>query len=101
MKTYSLRLRLGGLLLLLTLLTWGVASVFAWMQTTKSINELFDTQQMAFAKRLSVLPSGLEFPPSAIQKTKKMLSGNRGKQDDGTNDLTKGHGNGIDEIDLA
>ena len=82
MKTYSLRLRLGGLLLLLTLLTWGVASMFAWMQTTKSINELFDTQQMAFAKRLSVLPSGLEFPPSAIQKTKKMLSANRGKQDD-------------------
>ncbi|MGL4278402.1 MAG: two-component system sensor histidine kinase QseC, partial [Morganella morganii] len=77
MKTYSLRLRLGGLLLLLTLLTWGVASMFAWMQTTKSINELFDTQQMAFAKRLSVLPSGLEFPPSAIQKTKKMLSANR------------------------
>ena len=29
MKTYSLRLRLGGLLLLLTLLTWGVASMFA------------------------------------------------------------------------
>ncbi|MEM8058090.1 quorum sensing histidine kinase QseC [Morganella morganii] len=82
MKTYSLRLRLGGLLLLLTLLTWGIASVFAWMQTTKSINELFDTQQMAFAKRLSVLPSGLAFPSSAIQKTKKMLSGNRGKQDD-------------------
>lgn len=82
MKTYSLRLRLGGLLLLLTLLTWGIASLFAWMQTTKSINELFDTQQMAFAKRLSVLPSGLEFPSSAIKKTKKMLSGNRGKQDD-------------------
>ena len=41
MKTYSLRLRLGGLLLLLTLLTWGVASMFAWMQTTKSIRRTF------------------------------------------------------------
>ncbi|KJF75554.1 hypothetical protein UA45_22845 [Morganella morganii] len=73
MKTYSLRLRLGGLLLLLTLLTWGIASLFAWMQTTKSINELFDTQQMAFAKRLSVLPSGLNFRRPLLKKPKNAL----------------------------
>lgn len=82
MKTFSLRLRLGGLLLLLSLITWGTASVFAWIETTKSINELFDTQQMAFAKRLSVLPSDLDLPAPVIHKTKKILSGNRGKQDD-------------------
>ncbi len=82
MKIFSLRLRLGCLLLLLSLITWGTASVFAWFQTTKSLNELFDTQQMGFAKRLSVLPSNLDLPPSIIKKTKKILSGNRGKQDD-------------------
>ena len=81
MKTYSLRLRLGGLLLLLTLLTWGVASMFARMQTTKSINELFDTQQMAFAKRLSVLPSGSSSRRLPYRKPKNALR-QPGKQDD-------------------
>ncbi|KGI83304.1 sensor protein QseC, partial [Exiguobacterium mexicanum] len=42
----------------------------------------FDTQQMAFAKRLSVLPSDLELSKPSLKKTKKLLRKNRGDQDD-------------------
>ncbi|MEY1174961.1 two-component system sensor histidine kinase QseC, partial [Escherichia coli] len=82
MKTFSLRLKLTLMLLLLALMTWGVASLLAWHQTYKTINELFDTQQMVFAKRLSVLPSDLDFAGSSLAKTKKILRKNRGNQDD-------------------
>lgn len=51
----SLRLRLTLLFLLLTLLAWGCASFIAWQQTTHKLDKLFDTQQMLFAKRLSVM----------------------------------------------
>lgn len=70
------------MLLLLALMTWGVASLLAWHQTYKTINELFDTQQMVFAKRLSVLPSDLDFNDVSLAKTKKILRKNRGNQDD-------------------
>ncbi|EJD6080449.1 quorum sensing histidine kinase QseC [Providencia alcalifaciens] len=82
MKTFSLRLKLTLMLLLLALVTWGIASSLAWYQTYKTINELFDTQQMAFAKRLSVLPSDLELSKPSLKKTKKLLRKNRGDQDD-------------------
>ncbi|EDU58165.1 two-component system sensor histidine kinase QseC [Providencia stuartii] len=82
MKTFSLRLKLTLMLLLLALMTWGVASLLAWHQTYKTINELFDTQQMVFAKRLSVLPSDLDFNDVSLAKTKKILRKNRGNQDD-------------------
>ena len=51
----SLRLRLTLLFLLLALIAWSCASLVAWKQTTHKLNELFDTQQMLFAKRLSVM----------------------------------------------
>lgn len=51
----SLRLRLTLLFLLLALIAWICASLVAWQQTTHRLNELFDTQQMLFAKRLSVM----------------------------------------------
>jgi hypothetical protein len=51
----SLRLRLMLLFLLLALIAWSCASLVAWKQTTHKLNELFDTQQMLFAKRLSVM----------------------------------------------
>lgn len=51
----SLRVRLTLLFILLTLLAWGCASFFAWHHTTKQLNKLFDTQQILFAKRLSVM----------------------------------------------
>lgn len=82
MKTFSLRLKLTLMLLLLALLTWGIASSLAWYQSYKTINELFDTQQMAFAKRLSVLPSDFELSRPSLIKTKKLLRKNRGHQDD-------------------
>lgn len=82
MKTFSLRLKLVVMLLLLALITWGAASLLAWHQTYKTINELFDTQQMVFAKRLSVLPSDLDLNSSSLPKTKLMLRKNRGNQDD-------------------
>ncbi|MEK2483575.1 quorum sensing histidine kinase QseC [Providencia stuartii] len=82
MKTFSLRLKLTLMLLLLALMTWGVVSLLAWHQTYKTINELFDTQQMVFAKRLSVLPSDLDFNDVSLAKTKKILRKNRGNQDD-------------------
>ncbi|EKT61136.1 quorum sensing histidine kinase QseC [Providencia burhodogranariea] len=82
MKTFSLRLKLTLMLLLLALVTWGAASLLAWYQTYKTINELFDTQQMVFAKRLSVLPSDIDFNNSSLPKTKQMLRKNRGNQDD-------------------
>ncbi|SUC37099.1 Sensor protein qseC [Providencia rustigianii] len=82
MKTFSLRLKLTLMLLLLSLMTWGIASSLAWYQTYKTINELFDTQQMVFAKRLSVLHSDLDSPETSLSKTKKLLRKNRGSQDD-------------------
>lgn len=53
--TLSLRLRLIiGFILLITI-TWVCASLLAWNQTRNNIDELFDTQQMLFAKRLTAL----------------------------------------------
>ncbi|MTC76840.1 quorum sensing histidine kinase QseC [Providencia sp. wls1916] len=82
MKTFSLRLKLTLMLLLLAVMTWGIASSLAWYQTYKTINELFDTQQMVFAKRLSVLPTDIDLPQASLSKTKKLLRKNRGSQDD-------------------
>lgn len=68
MKTFSLRLKLTLMLLLLAVMTWGIASSLAWYQTYKTINELFDTQQMVFAKRLSVLPTDIDLPQASLSK---------------------------------
>ena len=48
----SLFLRLAIGFVLLIALCGGVASYSAWQQTRDTVNELFDTQQMLFAKRL-------------------------------------------------
>ncbi|MGK9173899.1 two-component system sensor histidine kinase QseC [Yokenella regensburgei] len=53
----SLRLRLTLLFLLLATVAWLCASVVAWQQTREKLDELFDTQQMLFAKRLSTMSS--------------------------------------------
>ncbi|MBP2169039.1 two-component system sensor histidine kinase QseC [Erwinia toletana] len=83
MKRMSLRLRLIIGFILLTLLCWGVASVGAWYQTRDKINELFDTQQMLFAKRLATLnPEDLSQQPQSLPKTKKLLRHHRGDQED-------------------
>jgi len=48
----SLRLRLTLLFLALSLTAWFAASLVAWHQTRDTLDKLFDTQQMLFAKRL-------------------------------------------------
>ncbi|TDT56740.1 two-component system sensor histidine kinase QseC [Enterobacter sp. AG5470] len=54
-RPLSLRLRLTLLFLLLSLAAWLCASLVAWQQTRDKLDKLFDTQQMLFAKRLSVM----------------------------------------------
>lgn len=83
MNSLSLRLRLMLGFILLTLICWGVASVGSWWQTRDKINELFDTQQMLFAKRLTAMdPAQLTRQPLTLPKTKKLLRHHRGEQDD-------------------
>lgn len=77
----SLFLRLGIGFVLLTGLCWGSASLSAWWQTRETINELFDTQQLLFAKRLMVLD--LTAPDDAtLPRNKTLLQHHRGDQDD-------------------
>ncbi|MBW7983148.1 quorum sensing histidine kinase QseC [Enterobacillus tribolii] len=78
----SLRARLIVSFGLLALLTWCVASVLAWDQTRSHINELFDTQQMVFAKRLSVIDPGHLRGEGQLRETKKTVRKFRGEQDD-------------------
>ena len=54
-RRLSLRVRLTLLFMLLSAVAWCFASVIAWKQTTKKLDELFDTQQMLFAKRISAM----------------------------------------------
>jgi two-component system sensor histidine kinase QseC len=82
--THSLRARLIAGFILLTLAAWIGASIAAWHQTSKSLNKLFDTQQVLFAKRLSALElDGVE-SGTQLPRTKNLISHHRGKQDDDT-----------------
>lgn len=81
MKQMSLRARLMIGFLLLTVISWGAASVSAWFQARHTINELFDTQQMLFAKRLITL-NPADLSRSTLPATKKVLSDHRGAQED-------------------
>ena len=54
----SLKLRLILLFALLAGITWTLASGVAWQQTRHKINEVFDTQQMLFAKHLATAGLG-------------------------------------------
>lgn len=82
MMRSSLRVRLILLFGALALTAWCVASLLAWEQTRKHINELFDTQQMVFAKRLSVLELNGISAEHQLYATKKTVRENRGEQDD-------------------
>ncbi len=65
----SLRLRLTLLFAVLTTAAWGMASVIAWQQTSKKLDKLFDTQQLLFARRLSVMHfDELRAPPASLGK---------------------------------
>jgi len=82
--TQSLRARLIAGYILLTLLAWAGASIAAWHQTSKTLNKLFDTQQVLFAKRLSALNLDNVQGETQLPRTKNMISHHRGKQDDDT-----------------
>ncbi|TNV21035.1 two-component system sensor histidine kinase QseC [Buttiauxella sp. B2] len=86
MKTLpqSLRARLIAGFILLTLAAWIGASIAAWHQTSKSLNKLFDTQQVLFAKRLSALELDGVQSGTQLPRTKSLISHYRGKQDDDT-----------------
>ena len=77
----SLFLRLAIGFVLLIILCGGLAGLSAWHQTRDTVNELFDTQQMLFAKRLIALdPTSLQ--DVTLPKTKAILRHHRGDQDD-------------------
>ncbi|OSN11505.1 two-component sensor histidine kinase [Lonsdalea iberica] len=81
MKRLNLRLRLLLGFMLLTLLCWGAAAILAWQQTRHNINELFDTQQLLFAKRLATLtPQDLQ--PQALPAARQITKKARGEQDE-------------------
>ncbi|MFE8101119.1 quorum sensing histidine kinase QseC [Brenneria goodwinii] len=83
MKSLSLRLRLAIGFILLTLVCWGIAGLLSWHQTRHTINELFDTQQMLFAKRLATVnPKELSANPQSLPKTKKLARHHRGNQEE-------------------
>ena len=76
LKTGSLRLRLTLLFSVLAVAAWLCASLFAWQQTRKNLNELFDTQQMLFAKRLSTLSlTEVGSSPLALPSDRKIKHG--------------------------
>ncbi|WP_108652138.1 quorum sensing histidine kinase QseC [Dongshaea marina] len=79
----SLRVRLILGFTLLALLTWGAASLLAWYQARDTINEMFDTQQMLFAKRLVTLNlAQLDRGTKELPKTKRLVKHHRGDLDD-------------------
>lgn len=86
MRRLSLRLRLILIFSLLALVTWCSASVVAWMMTRNNINQVFDTQQLLFAKRLATTDLGdllANQEARRLPKTKKILHhGKRGGVDD-------------------
>jgi two-component system sensor histidine kinase QseC len=82
--TQSLRARLLAGFILLLLAAWAGASLAAWYQTSKSLNKLFDTQQLLFAKRLSALDLSELHGEPQLPHSKKMVPHHRGKQDDDT-----------------
>ncbi|AUX95312.1 quorum sensing histidine kinase QseC [Mixta gaviniae] len=83
MSRLSLRARLTIGFLLLTAICWGAASISAWFQARHNINQLFDTQQMLFARHLAALtPDTLSQPAAALPESKKMLRHHRGEQED-------------------
>lgn len=80
----SLRWRLVFLFMLLAAIAWSVAGTAAYFLTLHNINEVFDTQQMQFAKYLATsdLQSMLHNESLQLPKTKQIIPhGRRGRQD--------------------
>lgn len=85
MKELSLRTRLVLHILLLVLSMVAVAVGISWYQTRTSIDEVFDTQQMLFAKRLATsdLSELVTDTPSSLPKIRTIIrKGDKGQQED-------------------
>ena len=67
----SLKLRLTLLFLALSLTAWFAASLVAWQQTRDTLDKLFDTQQMLFAKRLLTMDLDEIRAPERMRKVPK------------------------------
>lgn len=81
----SLRARLSVAFIILTIIAALCASTVAWNESRQSLNKLFDTQQLLFAKRLSILNFDT-IPHENVQlpRSKNLLKKHRGKMDDDT-----------------
>ncbi|MBK4714872.1 MULTISPECIES: quorum sensing histidine kinase QseC [Tenebrionibacter/Tenebrionicola group] len=87
MNNLSLSSRLLIYILLIAMLIWGTASALGWLQTRNAIDEIFDTQQLLFAKRLaSASLSELtvdNVPARELPKTRSLIKhGDKGNLDD-------------------
>lgn len=81
----SLRARLSVAFVILTIVAAVCASTAAWYEARKSLNKLFDTQQLLFAKRLSVLNfDSIPNETAQLPRSKNVLKKHRGKMDDDT-----------------
>ncbi len=67
----SLKLRLTLLFLALSLTAWFAASLVAWQQTRDTLDKLFDTQQMLFAKRLLTMDLDEIHAPERMREVPK------------------------------
>jgi len=76
----SLKLRLTLLFLALSLTAWFAASLVAWQQTSDTLDKLFDTQQMLFAKRLLTMDLDEIRAPERMRKVPKKAK--HGRLDD-------------------
>ncbi|HBM3184806.1 TPA: two-component system sensor histidine kinase QseC [Klebsiella oxytoca] len=87
MNDLSLRTRLLIYISAIALLVWGAASSLAWWQTRQVIDEVFDTQQMLFAKRLATANlselTANDSTYASLPKTRHLVGmGDTGLQDD-------------------
>ncbi len=85
MKLSSLRLRLSLFFSTIALLVWLIAGAVAYFQTRHGLDEVFDTQQILFAKSLASadLETLLQHVPRQLPKTKRLIRhGDRGEEDD-------------------
>lgn len=81
----SLRARLSVAFIILTIVAALCASIIALNESRKSLNKLFDTQQLLFAKRLSVLNfDTIPHENAQLPRSKSLLKKHRGKMDDDT-----------------
>ncbi len=81
----SLRARLSVAFIILTIIAALCASAVAWNESRKSLNKLFDTQQLLFAKRLSILNfDSIPNESTQLPRSKNLLRKHRGKMADDT-----------------